>query len=111
MGPPDLVARALEASGYYASEIVSGGARGVDTLGEEYAIRNGILLTRFPVSDADWRANPRAGHARNERMAKYAHALVACWDGRSGGTRHMISIARSYMLLVYIHRVAPEEVT
>jgi hypothetical protein len=111
VGPVDLVANAIEASGYYVTEIVSGGARGVDTLGEEYAIKRGILCTRFPVTSDDWKRDPHAGHARNERMAKYSHALVACWDGKSPGTRHMITIARRYRLLVYIHRVVPEEVT
>lgn len=112
IGPASLIEQAVEASAYYITEVVSGGARGVDTLGEEYAIRHRILLTRFPVSAAEWRANPRtAGRERNRRMARYAHALIAIWDGQSSGTRHMIETARSSLLLVYIHRVTPEEAT
>lgn len=74
------------------TEIVSGRARGIDVLGEEYAIVNGMRLKLFPVSDLEWQTNgPSAGHLRNGRMAEYAEALIAIWDGKSRGTRNMIT--------------------
>jgi YspA, cpYpsA-related SLOG family len=77
------------------ARIVSGGARGVDRLGERWARENGVTVKAFPVTAAEWNAMPRtAGHARNGRMAEYATHLVAVWDGRSGGTRNMIDQAR-----------------
>lgn len=77
------------------ARIVSGGARGVDRLGERWARENHVAVKRFPVSPQEWQAAPRtAGHARNSRMAEYATHLVAVWDGRSGGTRNMIDQAR-----------------
>ena len=70
--------------------IVSGGARGADTLGERYAQERGLPVKQFP---ADWDTyGKRAGYLRNEEMAGYADALVAFWDGSSNGTRHMIDL-------------------
>lgn len=71
--------------------VVSGGARGADTVGEAYARVRGYPVERYP---ADWkRYGKRAGYLRNERMAVNANGLVAFWDGHSRGTKHMIDIA------------------
>ena len=72
-------------------EIVSGTAKGADQLGEQYARENGFALTRMP---AQWdKFGKSAGYKRNVQMAEYADALIACWDGKSRGTMHMINIA------------------
>lgn len=76
--------------------VVSGAARGVDRLGERWAREHKITVKSFPVSPLEWQAAPRtAGHERNARMADYATHLVAVWDGRSGGTAHMIRTMRA----------------
>lgn len=81
-------------------EIISGNARGADKLGEKYAKDNNISLMCFP---ADWnKYGKRAGYIRNEQMAKEANALIAFWDGKSKGTKHMIDIARSKGLLIRV---------
>jgi hypothetical protein len=81
-------------------EIVSGTAYGADQLGECYAVEKGLKVKRFP---ADWdKHGKRAGYLRNEEMAKYADALVAFWDERSSGTKHMIDLARKHNLLVRV---------
>lgn len=72
-------------------EIVSGGAKGADSLGERYATENQIAITRF-VPDWD-KLGKRAGFARNVDMGNYADTVVAFWDGQSRGTRHMIEFA------------------
>jgi len=74
-------------------EIVSGGARGADTLGERYAIERGLQLRRFP---ALWEQNGQksAGHLRNRLMAWYSTHLVA-FSNNSPGTRNMIQTARA----------------
>jgi len=70
------------------TEIVSGTARGVDLLGERYAIENDIPVTRFP---ADWnRYGKSAGVRRNETMGDYADRLILFWDGESSGSKHMM---------------------
>lgn len=44
---------------------------------------------------ADWDKHGKsAGYKRNEEMARNADALIAFWDGKSKGTKHMIDIAR-----------------
>lgn len=79
-------------------EIVSGGARGADTLGERYAKENGYSIKVFL---ADWEQfGKAAGYMRNVQMAEYADALLAFWDGKSRGTMHMIQIANNYGLKV-----------
>ena len=73
-------------------EIVSGAAKGADTLGELYAKEQGFKCTRFP---AVWhKFGKKAGPIRNIQMAEYADALIAFPIGKSIGTRHMISMAR-----------------
>lgn len=86
--------------------IVCGMARGADTLGERYAISKGYEVAHFP---ADWgKFGKAAGYKRNEQMAQNADALVAFWDGRSRGTKHMIDLAHKYNLLVRIKRYQKE---
>lgn len=81
-------------------EIVSGGAKGADSLGESYAKLNSIKLKRFP---ADWdKYGKGAGFRRNSEMANYANGLVAFWDGSSKGTLHMINLAKSKGLKIKI---------
>ena len=68
--------------------IVSGMARGADALGAKFARANGVQLYEFP---ADWdKHGKRAGFMRNEQMGNFADGLVAFWDGKSKGTKHMI---------------------
>lgn len=80
--------------------IVSGKARGADTLGEKYAKEKGYQIAEFP---ADWEKFGRsAGYKRNVQMAEYADACVCFWDGRSPGTKHMINIANQYKLQIRV---------
>ena len=81
-------------------EIVSGTANGADKLGEKYANEKGYTIKQFP---ADWdKYGKSAGYKRNEEMAKYADALIAFWDGKSKGTKHMIDLAKRYELKVKV---------
>lgn len=76
--------------------IISGTARGADTLGERYAQERGYAVERFP---ADWEhAGKSAGFIRNRQMADVADALIAFWDRHSRGTAHMIDQARQKSL-------------
>jgi hypothetical protein len=85
------------------TEVVCGGARGVDKLGAQWALNNSIPIQPFP---ADWNTlGKRAGYVRNEQMAEYADAAVVLWDGVSKGTGHMIKLAEKYELRYYVHLV------
>lgn len=73
-------------------EIVSGGARGVDQLGERYARLRGYPLKRFP---ADWQQYDKAaGPIRNRQMAAYADRAIVFWDGKSKGSKDLIRACR-----------------
>lgn len=81
-------------------EIVSGGARGADAVGEEYALSRNLQVKLF---EAEWDTYGKsAGYRRNAEMAAYADGLLAYWDGESKGTKHMIDLARAKDLKVII---------
>lgn len=85
---------------YYDIEIVSGTAKGADSLGERYAKEKGYPIKQFP---ADWDARGKsAGYKRNSDMADYGNALIAFWDGKSKGTKHMIDLANNKKITVKI---------
>lgn len=95
------VCRAIKESEFEITEIVSGGANGVDKLGERYAKENNIPVKKFP---ADWNKYGKgAGPKRNGEMAEYADALIAVWDNCSRGTGNMIDKANQRGLDVYIY--------
>ena len=84
-----IVRQAVEDSDFeFITEVVSGAAKGVDTLGEEWADEYFIPVKHFP---ADWDKHGRkAGALRNIEMGDYADALVAIRKDGSRGTTHMI---------------------
>ena len=72
-------------------EIVSGGARGVDSCAAEYARLKGIKLTEFlPQYELYGRAAPIV---RNKKIVDHADAVMVFWDGRSRGTLSVIKYA------------------
>ena len=82
------------------TEVVCGMARGVDTLGKQWALTNNLPVKEFP---ADWNKDGKAaGFLRNLDMARYADALLAIWDGKSRGTAHMIKSAQSHQLKTWV---------
>lgn len=81
-------------------EIVSGNARGADKLGERYAKEHNLPVKLFP---ANWdKYGKRAGYLRNQEMANYSDVLIAFWDEKSKGTKHMIDIAKKQDLTVIV---------
>jgi hypothetical protein len=76
----------------------------VDVLAYDWAISQGIPAEKFY---AKWRLyGYDAGFMRNAEMAAYADALLAVWDGRSGGTKDMIFRARERGLPVKVYSEA-----
>ena len=82
---------------YYENiRLVSGHARGADTLAEQYAEERGIPIEVFP---AEWKKYGRAaGPIRNRAMLTYAKeetpVIAAFWNGHSRGTGNMIRQAK-----------------
>jgi len=81
-------------------QVVSGNAKGADSLGEKYANEKNHSLKLFP---ADWvKHGKSAGMIRNAEMAKYADAVIVFWDGKSPGTKHMIDLAKNLKMRLKI---------
>ena len=86
--------------------IVSGLARGADMLGIQYANEHKHLIVRFP---AQWDVyGKRAGFIRNDEMLKYIKKqsdtgiVIAFWDGKSKGTKHMIDAANKMNIQCFV---------
>lgn len=86
--------------------VVSGGAQGGDTLGEQYAEAVGLPVERLVP---DWKQHgKRAGFLRNLAMLDAIEpdgVVVAVWDGVSRGTRMTIAAARKRGLRVHVLRL------
>lgn len=83
--------------------IVSGGAKGADSLAARYATKNNVNLTVFP---ADWEKYGRsAGYKRNVQIIDESDSVIAFWDGSSKGTKHSIDIAKKQGKHLIIHLI------
>ena len=72
--------------------IVSGGAKGPDTLGVLWARDNGVDVKEF---FPDWEKYGRgAGFKRNTQIVEAADLVIAFWDGLSKGTLDSINKAK-----------------
>ena len=70
-----------------ASEIVSGGAKGIDALAKQASERLGIAYTEF-LPDYAKKKKKTAPLARNDRIVDYADYVLVFWDGSSHGSRY-----------------------
>lgn len=71
--------------------LVSGGAKGADSLGERYANENNITTLIFKP---DWKKHgPAAGPIRNTDIVNNADTIIAFWNGESRGTKDSITKA------------------
>lgn len=100
------VLEAILESKFEITEVVCGEAQGVDRIGKSLAVANGVPVKSFIPNWKDH--GKKAGIRRNIVMALYADALVAVWDGKSAGTRHMIRFMRSVDKPVFVKIVSEE---
>lgn len=77
---------------YRPDAVVSGGARGVDTLARQYAMVRGIELIEF-LPDYE-RYGRRAPLVRDREIIDACDAVLAFWDGKSRGTKYTIDYAQ-----------------
>lgn len=83
------------------TEIVSGGAKGVDTSAREYALSHGIKLTDFlPEYTKYGRSAPLK---RNITIIEYSDIVLAFWDGKSRGTKFVIDNCRKLGVEVRVY--------
>lgn len=83
--------------------IISGGAKGADSLAKRYAEGTGVDYIEFP---ADWKKHgKKAGMIRNQQIVNACDMVLAFWDGTSAGTKNTIELAkrqRKPTFIVYI---------
>ncbi len=73
------------------SEIISGGAKGVDLCAKVYAAEHNIKYTEFlPEYTRYGKAAPLK---RNEQIIACADVVLAFWDGKSRGTKFSVDLA------------------
>ena len=83
------------------TEIISGGAKGVDTSAKEYALSHGIKLTEFlPEYERYGRSAPLK---RNIQIIETADVVLAFWDGSSRGTKYVIDNCSKRNIPVIVH--------
>lgn len=84
------------------SIVISGGAKGADSLAKEWAkVNNKQYIEHLP----DWESHGNsAGYRRNQLIVQNADGLIAFWDGQSKGTKHSIDIAQAKGIPVWIVR-------
>ena len=81
------------------TQIISGGARGADTLAKRYAVEHGIPIKEF-LPNWDVHGNS-AGFIRNKQIVEACDELVAFWDSISKGTKHSLDLAEESGKPVY----------
>jgi YspA, cpYpsA-related SLOG family len=91
---------AIKESGIQITEVICGGANGVDKLGEKWAKDNNVPIKYFLPNWEQF--GKAAGPIRNSQMIDYAEAAIILWDGISRGTLDTITKANSRTLKSYI---------
>lgn len=100
----ELIEKAVIQSKFKITNIISGGARGVDSLAIEFAKQYNYPYLIVP---AEWEIHGKsAGYKRNICMGDMADQLIAIWDGKSPGTKHMIDYMKLKHKPVYVHTLS-----
>ena len=84
------------------TEIVSGGAKGIDTCAIDYAHQRGLKLTEFlPEYQKYGRGAPLR---RNLEIITDADEVIAFWDGQSRGTKFVIEACQKRKIKISVYR-------
>lgn len=111
-------------SGVRITEIVSGGAKGADTLGKQYAIEKEISLKEFlpewdnlshpdaVIKEDRWgkKYDSKAGFRRNKLIVERADIIIAFWNGKSHGTKHTLEIVKKMKKWYIIYNYVTDEI-
>ena len=83
------------------TEIISGGARGIDACARVYALRYGLKLTEYlPEYSRYGRGAPLK---RNITIIENSDFVLAFWDGTSPATKYVIENCKKRNIPVEIH--------
>lgn len=94
----------IEQEKWKLTHIISGGAKGADQLGAQFALEHDLeLITLHP----DWKTFGKgAGVVRNTQIIQQADCVIAFWDGKSKGTKDSIAKAKASNKKTIIIRIA-----
>ena len=85
------------------TEIVSGGAKGVDNCAEKYAHEHGLKLTVFlPEYNRYGKGAPLK---RNLKIIEYADEVISFWDGTSKGTKYVIDQCEKINKKITVYKI------
>lgn len=119
-----VIEKAVKQSGFDITEVVSGGAKGVDSLAVEWASKNGIPYTEFKaewdnirVKDAvvavnKWgrKYNKMAGFQRNQKIVDYADAIIAIQpNGPTSGTQDTVKKTKKAKKTLFYYEKSDED--
>jgi predicted Rossmann fold nucleotide-binding protein DprA/Smf involved in DNA uptake len=98
-----LVKTIIDEHKHQITEIISGGAIGVDACAAKYAKENKIKLTEYEPNYAVDKGS--APIIRNMKIVNYSEGTIAIWDGLSAGSRFTIDYARKQKKLIQVYKV------
>lgn len=97
----ETVKLAVKLSGFTITSVISGGAAGVDKLGEKWAQENSLPIKRFLP---DWKTHgKKAGPIRNSELVAAADCAILVWDGASKGTQDTLNKIQKAGKQVFIY--------
>ncbi len=97
----DILLETIKNAKFEITEVICGGAVGVDSLGERWAKENNISIKKFLP---DWKSFGKgAGPIRNKQMILEGKAdcLILIWDRKSRGSKNMREQAIENKLKIY----------
>lgn len=74
------------------TEIVSGGAKGIDSCAKDYAINHNIAIKEFLPDYSKY--GKVAPLYRNIEIIEYSDFVIVFWDGKSRGTKYVIEYCK-----------------
>lgn len=119
-----VIEKAVEQSGFNITEVVSGGARGVDNLAERWARDHNVPCKVFKadwnnlrapgavVKTNKWRKkyNANAGFQRNQDIVDYAEAVIAIQpNGPTSGTQDTVRKTKKAKKPLHYYEKADED--
>lgn len=97
----EFIDKTIKENSYEIIGVISGGAKGADSLGELWAKTKGYPIT---IYQAEWdKYGKSAGFRRNYDIIKNCDIVFAFWDGESKGTKHDLELAKQFRKPIFLY--------
>lgn len=85
------------------TEIITGGAAGIDSLAIKYAKENNIKIT---IIEPEYKRYKKAAPLmRNQTIVDLSDYVLAIWDGKSKGTKYTIDYANKINKKIKVYKI------